>query len=87
MHQLGDKWFAKCKNNLNVAILLCLFLTIYFTYNSVNTVLFLVACFDSTESCSGYDWNHMCSQGTRAHFGIPKRRTDVGNIPAKIGAQ
>ena len=24
-------------NNLNVAILLCLFLIIYFTYNSVNT--------------------------------------------------
>jgi len=25
-------------------------------------VLFIGTCFDSNESSSGYDWNHMCSQ-------------------------
>jgi len=25
--------------------------------------LFIATCFDPTESSSGYDWNHMCSQG------------------------
>jgi len=39
------------------------------------TGLFIATCFDSTESSLGYDWNHMCSQGTRTHFGIPKRLT------------
>ena len=63
----------------------CVFLTIYFTYNSVNTTiknitgLFIATCFDSTESSSGYDWNHKCSQRTRAHFGIPK----CARVPCK----
>jgi len=60
----------------------CVFLTIYFTYNSVNTTIkyyrFVYSyIFWLYESSSGYDWNPMCSQGTRAHFGIPKRLTHL----------